>query len=207
MSTPSPAIDTVVFDIGNVLIPWNARWLFGKLLPDDAAVDRFLDEVNFIAWNLAHDAGQPFAEGIAQGAARFPQYRHLFAAYFERWEESIGPADPQTVGLSRQLRAAGYRTLALTNFSAETYPRAVRLHPFLEEFEGVLVSGEERLVKPDPAIYRLLCERYAVTPARAVFIDDSLPNVHGARSAGLQALHFQSYARLLDDLRALGVKA
>jgi len=202
-----PAIDTVVFDVGNVLIPWDPRRLLRKLLPDDAAVEQFMRESDFLAWNAQHDAGQPFAVGIARQAARFPQWRHLFQAYFDRWEETTAAPIGETLALSRALRGAGYRTLALTNFSAETWPRAVVLHPFLSEFEGVVVSGHERLMKPDPAIYRLLCERHGVQPERAVFIDDSPHNVEGARRAGMAALHFTSPPRLHADLAALGVAA
>jgi 2-haloacid dehalogenase len=200
------AIDTVVFDVGNVLIPWDPRWLLRKLLPDDDAVEHFLRESDFLAWNAQHDAGQTFADGIAQQARRFPQWRHLFQAFFDRWEETTGPPIAETLALSRALRAAGYRTLALTNFSAETWPRAVARFAFLGEFEGVVVSGHERLMKPDPAIYRLLCERHAVEPSRAVFIDDSLHNVDGARRIGMAALHYTSPAALLDALAALGVR-
>lgn len=199
-------INTVVFDIGNVLIPWEPRWLFRKLLPDEAAVELFLSEVEFDQWNAQHDAGQRFAHGIAQHSAAFPQYQHLFKAYFERWEESIGDPIHGSVTLARKLREAGYRTLALTNFSNETFPRAVQLHPFLNEFEGIVVSGDEKLMKPDPAIFRLLCERYAVEPAHAVFIDDSLPNVEGARRIGMHGIHFRSVDQLLEELDALGVR-
>lgn len=199
------AINTVVFDVGNVLIPWEPRWLLRKLLPDEPAVEHFMRASDFLAWNAQHDAGLPFAVGIARHAARFPQWRHLFQAFFDRWEETTAPPIGETLALSRALRGAGYRTLALTNFSAETWPRAVALHPFLGEFEGVVVSGHERLMKPDPAIYELLCERYGVRPERAVFIDDSLHNVEGARRVGMAALHFTSPPRLHDDLAALGV--
>lgn len=199
-------IDTVVFDIGNVLIPWNPRWLFRKMLPDEAALERFLEEVDFNAWNAQHDAGQRFAHGIAQHGARFPQYRPLLQAYFDRWEESIAEPLADSVALTRKLREAGYRTLALTNFSTETFPRAVRLNPFLNEFEGIMVSGEEKLIKPDPAIYKLLCERFSLMPGKCVFIDDSLPNVEGARRVGMHALHFSSIDQLLEDLEVLGVK-
>jgi 2-haloacid dehalogenase len=202
-----PTIDTVVFDIGNVLIPWNPRWLFRKLLTDEAALERFLDEVDFNAWNAQHDAGQSFVHGIAQHGVRFPHYRHLLQAYFDRWEETIAEPNQESVALTRKLREAGYRTLALTNFSTETFPRAIRLNPFLNEFEGIVVSGVEKMMKPDPAIYTLLCERYSVTPGQCVFIDDSLPNVEGARRIGMRALHFGSIDQLLEDLDALGVRA
>ena len=199
-------IESIVFDVGNVLIPWNHRWLFRKLLPDEAALERFLDEVDFVGWNTRIDAGLAVAAGIAERGARFPQYRHLLQAYFDRWEESIGEHDAEVLALARGLRNAGYRTLALTNFSAETFPRAVRLNPFLNEFEGIVVSGEVGLVKPDPAIFRLLCERHSVAAERCVFIDDSLPNVEGARRAGMHALHFRDAGTLRDELAALGVR-
>ena len=199
------AIDTVVFDIGNVLIPWEPRWLFRKLLPDEAALERFMSEVDFGQWNAQHDAGQTFADGIKKQGAAFPHYRHLFQAYFERWEETIAPPIQGCVRLAERLRAAGYRTLALTNFSAETFPRAVRINPFLTEFEGIVVSGEEKMMKPEAAIYKLLCQRYAIQATRAVFIDDSLNNVEGARRTGMHALHFTTVEQLLDDLNALGI--
>ena len=200
------AIDTVIFDIGNVLIPWDPRWLFRKLLPDEAALERFMSETDFMQWNAQHDAGQAFEHGIDKQGASFPHYRHLFQAYFERWEETIAPPIQGCVSLARKLRAAGYRTLVLTNFSAETFPRAIRLNPFLTEFEGIVVSGEEKMMKPEPAIYRLLCERYAIQAASAVFIDDSLQNVEGARRIGMHALHFKTVEQLHGDLEALGIK-
>ena len=199
-------IDTVVFDIGNVLISWDPRWLFRQLLEDDAAIAHFFSEVDFFAWNEQHDAGQLFAQGIADHSARFPHHAHLFQAFFDRWEETLGPAIEGNVRLARRLRSTGYRTLALTNFSTETFPHALRRHAFLTEFEGILVSGREQLLKPDPAIYRLLCARHQVTPARAVFIDDSLKNVEGARQIGMHAIHFQSVEQLSADLRQLGVR-
>ena len=202
-----PSIDTVIFDIGNVLIPWNPRWLFRKILPDDAAVERFLTEVDFNTWNAQHDAGQLIAQGIAEHGAKFPHYQYLFQAYFDRWEETIAEPIHDSVALARRLRAGGYRTLALTNFSTETFPRARRLNAFLDEFEGIVVSGEERLMKPDPAIYRLLCERYSVDPVRAVFIDDVAHNVEGARRIGMHAIQFMSAEQLLEDLGVLGVSA
>ena len=200
------SIDTVVFDIGNVLIPWDPRWLYRKLLPDDEAIERFLREVDFQAWNLRHDAGQPFALGIAEHGDRFPHYRPLLQAYFDRFEESMGSAIAGTLALVRQLRASGYRTLALTNFSAETFRRTLARYPFLNEFEGIVVSGEEHLVKPDPEIYQRLCSRYGVEPARSVFIDDSAPNVAGAQNIGMHALRFSSPEKLRIDLATLGVR-
>lgn len=198
-------INTIIFDLGNVLIPWEPRWLFRKLLADEAQVEHFLQEVDFNAWNAAHDAGQPFAVGIEQHGAKHPQHRHLLEAYFERWEESVAAPFEESVSLLHELKAAGFRLLALTNFSTETFPRAQRLYSFLQEFEGVVVSGEEGLIKPDPAIYELLFERYGVEPTRAVFIDDSAANVATAHQLGMHAIHFTGPDMLRGSLRALNL--
>ncbi|MDO6385088.1 MULTISPECIES: HAD family hydrolase [Uliginosibacterium] len=198
-------IDTVVFDLGNVLIPWEPRWLFRKLLQDEAEIERFLQDVDFNRWNAIHDAGQPFAVGIESHGAQFPHYRHLLQAYFDRWEESVAPAFEESVRLLRELKTAGLRVLALTNFSAETFPRARRLYDFLDEFEGIVVSGDEGLIKPDAAIYKLLFERYSVKPEQAVFIDDSVANVATARQLGMQAIHFTEPGLLRQHLRELSL--
>ena len=110
-------IDTVIFDLGNVLIPWNPYWLYRKLLPDDKAIAAFFAEVDFGTWVLSHDAGEVFADGIARMGEQFPQHHHLFQAYFDRWEETIGEPFAESVALLKRLRRAGYRNFALTNFS------------------------------------------------------------------------------------------
>ena len=199
------AIDTVVFDLGNVLISFNPRWLYRKLLPDEAAIDRFFAETAFDAWNAQMDKGLSFAEGIAAQSARFPHYRPLFEAFFERWNEAIGGAIPESLAVFQALRQAGIRTYALSNFSAETYPLAIRRFPFLLDFDGSVISGQERVSKPAPAIYELLCNRYSIAPERAVFIDDKLENVEAARRQGMQGIHFVDPSVLPLALRALGL--
>jgi len=186
----SPTIDTVIFDLGNVLIPFNPRWLFRKMLPDEASIDAFLTETGFDAWNSQIDAGQPFAEGIASHSRKFPKYRSLFEAFFERWHETVGEPIAESVAIFRTLRQRGIRTYALTNFSAETWPLAVARFPLLNDFDGIVVSGIEGLIKPDPAIYRLLMQRYSIDPSRTVFIDDRIENVEAALGLGLKGIHF-----------------
>lgn len=202
---PQNTIDTVVFDLGNVLISFNPRWLYRKLLPDEAAIDRFFAETAFDAWNAQMDSGLSFAEGIAAQSARFPHYRPLFEAFFERWHEVIGGAIPESLAVFQALRQAGIRTYALSNFSAETYPLATRRFPFLLDFDGSVISGHERISKPDPAIYELLCNRYSIAPERAVFIDDKRENVEAARRHGMQGVHFTDPLALGPALRALGL--
>lgn len=198
-------VDAVVFDLGNVLIPFNPRWLFRKLLRDEASIDRFFAETDFDAWNTALDAGRRFVDGIAAHSRRFPHYRPLFEAFFERWPETVGEPIAESVEVLRGLQQSGIRTYALTNFSAETYPLAAARFPFLADFDGAVVSGCEGVVKPDPAIYQLLVERYALVPARAVFIDDKLENVEAARRLGFHGIHFTDPALVRPALRALGL--
>lgn len=206
-SNTVPEIDTVIFDIGNVLIPWEPKWLFREFLDSDEAIEHFIEDAGFHAWNSLQDAGRPFAEGVAAHREEYPHYHHLMQAYAKRWEETLGSPIEGSVRLIHAFKQAGYRVLALTNWSDETFPRARELYPFLNEFEGVVVSGEERLLKPQREIYARLCERYAVEPARAVFIDDSLKNVAAARAFGLHAVHFTNIDAVRQALRELGLPA
>ncbi|MFZ4538581.1 HAD family hydrolase [Propionivibrio sp.] len=200
-----PTVDTVVFDVGNVLIPFNPRWLFRKMMPDDASIERFFEETGFNAWNTQMDAGRCFADGIAAHSQQYPHHRPLFEAFFHRWQETIGEPIVESIDLFRTLQRRGVRTYLLTNFSAETYPLAVVRFPFLSDFDGAVVSGLEGLVKPDPAIYQRLLQRYAITPSRAVFIDDKLENVEAARHLGLHGIHFIDPPSVRIALRALGL--
>jgi 2-haloacid dehalogenase len=203
-STPA-SHHTVVFDLGNVLIAWDPRLLYRQLLPDDAAVEEFLAEVDFASWNHAQDAGRPFAVAVAEQAERFPHRRELLAAYQHRFAETLGGAIDGTVRILHELRERGVRLLALTNWSAETFPVARQSFGFLQEFEGIVVSGEEGVAKPDPRIFHILLERYDVEAGRAVYVDDSARNVAAADAAGLTALHFTDPARLRRDLSHLGL--
>lgn len=198
----SPPIEAVVFDLGGVLIDWNPRHLYRSLFEDEAEMEAFLRDVCSPAWNLEQDRGRPFAEAIELLSAEFPAYATLIAAYFERWPEMLrGPID-DTVEILRELRDAGrVRLFALTNWSAETFHHALERFSFLEWFDGIVVSGREGLVKPDPAIYRLLTDRYGLDPGRTLFIDDVERNVEGARTAGLQAIHFECPAALRRELQ------
>lgn len=203
MSTQT--IDSVIFDLGNVLIPFNPRWLFRKMLPDEASIDSFFQETGFDAWNLEMDAGRRFADGIAAHSQRFPHHSTLFEAFFQRWQETVGEPIAKSVDMLQTLQQKGIRTYALTNFSAETYPLAVAQFPFLTQFDGTVVSGDEGVIKPDPAIYQLLMQRYTIAPSRAVFIDDKLENVEAARHLGLHGIHFTEPGAARIALRALGL--
>jgi 2-haloacid dehalogenase len=199
-------ISTVVFDLGGVLIDWNPRHLYRKIFgADEAGMEAFLSEVCNAEWNEWQDAGRSWAEAIETTVARHPAHESSIRAYHARWPEMLAGPIHGTVAILEELRARGIRLLALTNWSTETFPIAQARYEFLEYFEGILVSGHERLAKPDPAIFRLLIQRYAVNLAATVFIDDSPRNVAASNLLGLKALHFTSPAQLRRDLHALGL--
>ncbi|MGZ4592096.1 MAG: HAD family hydrolase [Actinomycetes bacterium] len=200
MTAPS----TVVFDLGGVLIDWDPRHLYRRLLPDDE-IDDFLDEIGFAEWNHAQDAGGSWDEAVEALAARHPHRRELIAAYTRRYPETMAGPIEGTVRLLTQLRAAGTRLLALTNWSAETFHHALSTFGFLEMFEDIVVSGVEGVAKPDPRLFTLLIERFALVPAETVFIDDSAANVAAAAELGLTALRFRDPDALRADLRRLGL--
>ena len=198
-------IDTVVFDLGGVLIEWDPRHLYRQLLDDEEAIERFLEHVCNDAWNARHDAGRPFAEGVAELVGRHPDQERLIRAYAERWEDMLVGEVPGTVEVLEELDAAGVRLFALTNWSRETFPVARERYPFLARFQGVVVSGEEGIVKPDPALFRVLEDRYDVEPARSLLVDDSATNVEAAAALGYPAERFTSAAALRSRLVTEGV--
>jgi len=199
-------VRTVVFDLGNVLIRWDPRILFRKMFAEDeAAMEHFLAEVCNTEWNEQQDRGRSWKDGIDMAIRKHPSHALHIRAFHERWEEMIPGAIDETVQILEELRALNVRLLALTNWSDETFPIALRRFPFLAWFEGIVVSGREQLVKPDPAIFRLLVDRYALTPENTVFIDDSIRNVEASIKEGLHGIHFQGADDLRVRLRALGL--
>jgi 2-haloacid dehalogenase len=190
------ASSAVVFDLGGVLVDWNPRYLYRKLLPSEGEVEHFLAEVTTSAWNLEQDRGRTWAEAVATLSARFPEHAELITAYDERWQETIGGQIDGSVEILAELRDAGIALYALTNWSAEKFPIARERFEWLSWFKGIVVSGEERLVKPDPRIFRLLSDRYGIELQGAVYIDDNPPNVVAASELGMTALHFTGPAEL-----------
>ncbi|MCP8938085.1 HAD family phosphatase [Alsobacter sp. SYSU M60028] len=194
----------VVFDIGNVLLDWDPRHLYRRVFDDHARMEWFLSEVCTPAWNLEQDRGRPFADAVAERIALFPDMAAEIRAYDERWLETLAGAIQGSVDILLRLRAAGVPNYAITNFSAEKFVDACLHYPFLTGFDGVVVSGAEKLIKPAPEIYGVLFTRYGLDPAECVFIDDSEKNVVAAREVGMRAIHFTSPAALRDELAALG---
>jgi 2-haloacid dehalogenase len=199
-------IRTIIFDLGGVLIDWDPRYLYRKLLPDEAAVTHFLTHIATNDWNEAQDAGRSLAEGTAWLSARFPEQRELIEAYYGRWEEMLGGPIAGTVALLDQYRRSPqYDVYALTNWSAETFPIARARYDFLHWFDGILVSGEEKIRKPEPAFYRLLEERFPLRLETSLFIDDNARNVVAAEALGLRSIHFTGAGALVDELANRGL--
>jgi len=201
----SDSIDTVVFDLGNVLIPWDLRWLLRSLYGSDEAIDAFMREADIMAWHAQQDAGYPVALAIQEHSLKHPAHATAIRALYERWHDTMREAIPGSVALLRELAAAGYRLYALSNFSAELFQLSRDRYDFWDAFDGIVLSGEERVNKPDPAIYHVLFERFDVDPLRAVFIDDSLPNVIASRALGMRAIHFDGPEPARLSLRELGL--
>lgn len=205
MTTPS--IDTVVFDLGGVLIDWNPEYVFEEIFPDPEQRKWFFDNICTHEWNTMQDAGRSLDEATRELVEEYPAYTREIKAYYGRWEEMLGGQIHASVRILEALREKGeVRLLALTNWSSETFPVAHERYDFLKWFEGIVVSGIERTVKPRPEIYRILLSRYAVDASRAVFIDDSSDNVQGAREVGMHAIHFRSADQLSEKLNAMGVR-
>jgi 2-haloacid dehalogenase len=200
------SIHAIIFDFGNVLIKWDPHEVFNKYFANDkAAIDRFLSEIHFNEWNLSQDKGYPFAQAVAELSFKFPQYAQLIQAYDENWEESITGIIPETIEILLQLKKAGYQLYGLTNWSAEKFSLVKHKFAFFKLFENILVSGEVKLIKPDPAIFNLLLQIIERKPQECVLVDDSAQNIKTAQKMGFFAIHFTSPAQLRLQLDRMGV--
>jgi len=205
VTAPKPT--AVVFDLGGVLIDWNPRYLYRTLFDDEAEMETFLSEVTTQEWNAQQDAGRPWSEAVEALVAQHPDRRELIEAYWHRWPEMLGGPIEGTVSILAELQARGVRTYALSNWSAETFPLARPRYPFLEWFDGILISGEAKMIKPDPRIFAHLLEKFGLEPGSTVFIDDSAANARAASEAGLIPIRFTDPDQLRRELATLGLFA
>jgi 2-haloacid dehalogenase len=197
----------VVFDIGNVLLHWDVRLLYRRIFSDPAVMEDFLTRVLPPEWNLEQDRGRSWHEAEAERIALFPEHATAIRAFRARWHETVPHAIDGTVEILAALKNAGVPLYAITNFAPDTFREAQARFPFLaDSFIDIVISGDERLIKPDPAIYRVLLERQKLQAADCVFIDDSQKNVDAAASLGFKALLFTSPDRFAGDLRELGFR-
>ncbi len=195
----------IVFDLGGVLIDWNPRHLYKKIFASPEEMEWFLSNVCTPQWNTQQDAGRPFAQGLALAKEKYPKYAAQIDDYYARWEEMLGGPIKGTVALWRELKDKGYRIYALTNWSAETFPFPKENYDLLRQLDGILVSGEERLVKPDPAIYARLLKKFGLPSPDCVFIDDNAANVAAAANLGFDAILFESPDALRAELMRRGL--
>ncbi|MBK7453325.1 MAG: HAD family phosphatase [Anaerolineales bacterium] len=194
-------ITAIIFDLGNVLLKWDVYRLYKRFFPDPKAVDSFLQEVRFFEWNAQQDAGRSFKEGVAVLSAEFPQYAELIQAYDTYWEDCVTETIDGTIQIARELKNAGWPLYILSNFSLEKFSLVHSRYDFLNIFDDLIISGEHKLVKPDPSIYEYTLQRINREAGECLFIDDSLPNIEAARMLGFRTIHFRSPEQLDMDLK------
>jgi len=203
--TMQQPVEAVVFDVGRVLVQWDLRHLLAKLVDDPVELDWVCANVVTPEWHFEHDAGRPLDEMVPERIALFPGHAHLIHAYRTRFNESIPGPVPGSLDLVAALAARGVPLYAITNFGAEFWPPFRAEWPVFDHFRDVVVSGVEKLSKPDPAIYALAAARFGHAPGAMLFIDDNAANIESARNCGWQVHHFADAAGLATDLQARGL--
>ena len=200
-------INTIIFDLGGVLIDWNPEYLYTKIFEKDPKkIEWFLSKVCTPEWNMEQDAGRTLQMGTELLIEEFPDYKKEIFAFYDRWEEMLAGEIKDTVHILKELKSLNKAKLyALTNWSIETFPIALERYDFLKLFEGIVVSGEENTRKPHPKIYNIALERYNLLPENCLFIDDSLANVNGAINLNINSLHYTGAVQLRTDLTELGL--
>ena len=199
-------INTVIFDLGGVLIDWNPRYVYRTIFKTEEEIDWFFENVATHDWNENQDAGYPIAKATEELIAQHPEWEKEIKAYYGRWEEMLGGPIHGTVEIFKEIKKIqGLRTYALTNWSAETFHIALARYDFLHWFDGRLVSGEEGTRKPFPEFYQKLLDKFSIDPSQAVFIDDNLRNIKAAEELGIKGIHFHDPGQLKEELMDLGM--
>ncbi len=198
-------ITTVVFDVGKVLFEWDLRYLFAKLIADKDELEFFVTHVVTPEWHFQHDAGRALDDMVAERITEFPEYAKLIAVYANRFNETIPGPVTGSLEIVQELAEIGVPLFAITNFGAEFWEDFRPTQPIFDLFQDIIVSGVEKLVKPDPAIYALALQRFGLKPGEAIFIDDNHDNVVSARNNGFAAHHFRDAASLRAELVALNL--
>lgn len=198
-------VDAVVFDVGRVLYQWDLRHLFEKVIDDPARLERILNEVVTEEWHFEHDRGRLLDEMIAERIALYPEFEAAIRVYRSRFNETIPGPVPGSHALVERLHAGGVPLFAITNFGAEFWARFAPHEPIFDRFREIVVSGVERIAKPDPAIFMLSAERFGYAPQTMLFIDDNPENIASAQNCGWQVHHFTDAELLEDDLSARGL--
>lgn len=198
-------IKNVIFDVGAVLVDWNPRYLYRKLMASEAEIEKFLAEVCTHDWNLSLDKGRLWSDARAEAVGKFPQYEAMIDAYWDRWLEMFEGPVHESVDILMDLKRRQFPVYALTNFNEIKWQVALNEFPYLRLFDGRIVSGEVKCVKPEPEIYRILLDTYHLTANECLFIDDRAENVQGARNMGIEAVLFTTPRQLEQDLMRYGI--
>lgn len=195
-------IENIIFDFGGVLVDWNPRHLYRDYFDNEQEMEYFLRHVCTEEWNLEQDRGRPLSEGTRLLQEKYPDFHSMIQLFYDKWEVMLKGDIPETVSLLYQLKAK-YKIYGLTNWSAETIPVAFARFPFFSEFDGIVVSGKEKLIKPDKQIFKVLIDRYNLLAENTVFIDDNEKNINAAREIGMNAIRFENPDQLEEELRLL----
>jgi 2-haloacid dehalogenase len=198
-------INTIIFDLGNVLIDWNPHYLYDKIFSQKEQRDFFLSHVCTAEWHAKQDAGRPVKEATEELVKKHPEWEKEITAFYSRWNEMFGGMIQGSVEILRELKQRDLKLYALTNWSAELFKHALAEYDFLHWFDGRVVSGEEGVNKPDKEIYRILVNRFSINPSCAVFIDDKDYNVHAAKEIGMHGIVFTTAGSLKNHLNQLGL--
>jgi 2-haloacid dehalogenase len=197
-------INTIIFDFGGVLIDWNPRHMYRDEFEDSSAMEDFLNQICTDDWNLQQDKGRSLAEGTRVLQEKFPEHAVKIQLFYDQWEKMIKGCISKNVNLLRKLKEK-YKLYGLTNWSAETFPIVFKRFPFFKLFDGIVISGEEKTIKPDRKIFELLLERYHLVAGKAMFIDDNLHNIQAAKEIGFATIHIRENTDLESELNALGL--
>jgi 2-haloacid dehalogenase len=199
-------INTIIFDLGAVLIDWNPHYMYRTIFSEEEEMKNFLANVTTSDWNEEQDAGRSLAEGTEILVQQFPEHEANIRAFYSRWDEMLGDAFWDTVEILKELKDSGkYRLYALTNWSAETFPKALAKFEFLSWFEGIVVSGAEKMRKPAPEFYQILLDRHEVNAEESLFIDDNYRNILAAEKPGIKSIHFTNAEALRAELTAIKI--
>lgn len=200
-------IDTIIFDLGGVLIDWNPEYVYLDVFDGDRKkMQWFFDHICTHDWNENQDAGYPLAKATEERVAQFPEYEEWIRMFYGRWVDMLGEAIFETVDiLDRLISLKKYKIVALTNWSHETFPIALERFDFLQWFEGIVVSGEEKTRKPFREIYEITLNRFDIKAEHSIFIDDNLRNIEAANALGIQGVHFKDPKKLIQQLQDYGI--
>lgn len=203
----APDIKNIIFDLGGVLIDWNPDYVFLKVFKGDKLkLKEFYEKVCTFEWNENQDAGYPLDKATEDRIKIFPEYEDQIRMYYGKWEEMIGGEIKEVVTILKNLvRENNFRVLALTNWSAETFPIALKKFDFLHLFEGIVVSGTEKTRKPFSDIYEIILNRYNLIATESIFIDDNIRNIKAANKFGIKTIHFKDPLQLKTDLKISGI--